>query len=82
MEIELVLRRGYFGPSLHGSNALDQKGIETKADFRQASHTIQKMNASEYGENRLGARFGLLRARIGHLNMGSLHKFYQGLRVD
>ena len=36
------LRRGYIGPSLHGSNASDQKGIAMTGDFRQASHTMQK----------------------------------------
>ncbi len=36
------LRRGYAGPSLHGDNASDQKGIAMKGDFRQASHTMQK----------------------------------------
>ncbi len=37
------LKKGYSGPSLHGSNVENQKGIATKGDFRQASHTIQKM---------------------------------------
>ncbi len=37
------LRRGYAGPSLHGDNASDQKGIAMKGDFRQASHTHQKI---------------------------------------
>ncbi len=37
------LKKGYSGPSLHGSNVPDQKGITTKGDFRQASHTMQKM---------------------------------------
>ena len=37
------LKKGYSGPSLHGSNCSDQKGIATKGDFRQASHTMQKM---------------------------------------
>ncbi len=36
------LRRDYVGPSLHGSNAPDQKDIAAKGDFRQASHTIEK----------------------------------------
>ncbi len=36
------LRKGYSGPSLHGGNDPDQKGITTQGDFRQASHTIQK----------------------------------------
>ena len=36
------LRKGYAGPSLHGDNASDQKGIVMKGDFRQASHTHQK----------------------------------------
>ncbi len=40
------MRKGYVGPSLHGSNDPDQKGIATKGDFRQASHTIQKMSLS------------------------------------
>ena len=36
------LKKGYAGPSLHGNNAPDQKGIVSKGDFRQASHTMQK----------------------------------------
>ena len=36
------LCKGYSGPSLHGSNASDQRNIEMKGDFRQASHTMQK----------------------------------------
>ena len=41
------LSKGYSGPSLHGSNASDQRNIELKGDFRQASHTMQKMCHSE-----------------------------------
>ncbi len=37
------LRRGYSGPSLHGGSAPDQKDIALKGDFRQASHTIEKI---------------------------------------
>ena len=37
------LKKGYSGPSVRGSNYPDRKGIETRGDFRQASHTIQKM---------------------------------------
>ncbi len=36
------LRSRYTGPSLHGGNDPDQKGIALKGDFRQASHTITK----------------------------------------
>ncbi len=39
------LRKGYSGPSLHGSSCPDQKGIAAKGDFRQASHTMQKMKS-------------------------------------
>ncbi len=36
------LKKGYSGPSLHGGNTLDQKGIAMTGDLRQASHTISK----------------------------------------
>ena len=36
----------FFG--INGSNDPDQKGIATKGDFRQASHTIQKIQKMVY----------------------------------
>ena len=41
------LKKGYSGPSLHGGNTLDQKGIAMKGDFRQASHTISKRASNQ-----------------------------------
>ncbi len=43
------LRRDYVGPSLHDSNAPDQKDIAAKGDFRQASHTIEKIEKIIFG---------------------------------
>ena len=37
------LRKGYAGPSLHGGTDADQNGIIPKGDFRQASHTNEKI---------------------------------------
>ncbi len=49
------LWKGYSGPSLHGSDATDQKCVAPKGDFRQASHTTEKkillINICEYDTN-------------------------------
>ena len=40
------LRKRYSGPSLHGGIGADQNGIIPKGDFRQVSHTNEKMWSS------------------------------------
>ena len=41
------LKKGNSGPSLHGGPESYRKGIAAKGDFRQASHTVQKMQKIE-----------------------------------
>ena len=43
-----TLRKRYSGTSLNGGNCPDQKGFAIKGDFRQASHTMQKIQFSDF----------------------------------